>query len=315
MTTPSITPLRIVFLGQNGIFSLAPLRAIAEHHVIVGVAESAPRGSRRLTWRIWRFFQGLSRHSGLRRFAWQKRIPFFYLTKERVHAFAGFLKSLNPDLLCMASVSQILPTEILRIPRLGVLNVHPSLLPRYRGPNPLFWQLYEMDSEGGVTIHFADEGEDTGDIVLQQSFAIPADMDGRQMIARVSALGADLLRQALDAIAEGSVVRRRQSHLPCPLRARNLRPNESLIAWDDWPLERVFRVLRNTRSWNHELERRVPASLFWEWDVVEAISGVPDGPPGSFAQDRNGYYLNHREGKIRLTRRFSPIPFLRRFLL
>jgi methionyl-tRNA formyltransferase len=304
-----------VFLGQYGAFSALPLRTIAEKFTVVGVTESAPRGKLRWLQRALRSFRSSFGQEGLRRFARKNGIPFYYLTKENMEEFASFLKRLAPDLLCMASVSQLLPRDILGIPHLGVLNVHPSLLPQYRGPNPLFWQLYDMATEGGVTIHFADEGEDTGDIVAQRSFSISPDIERPRLARQITELGATLLLESLDLIATRRVARRFQANLPCPHRARNIRSDERLIPWSEWPIERVFHVLRTTRPWYHELDTIVQAGWFWQWEVSGFAHNPCDTPPASLHRDADGFYLSHPQGRIHLQRHISVKAILRKLLL
>ena len=95
---------------------------------------------------------------------------------------------------------------------MGIVNVHPSLLPRYRGPNPLYWVLDRGERETGVTVHYVDEGIDTGDIILQETLAIgPGDTE-ITLQRRSATLGAELLVRAVTLIAGGGAPRRAQRH-------------------------------------------------------------------------------------------------------
>lgn len=82
----------------------------------------------------------------------------------------SWVKSLSPDLIVVYSMSQLLKENIYSIPRFGTINLHPSYLPEYRGPNPIFWMYYNMEKQGGVTVHYIDQGEDTGNIILQKRY-------------------------------------------------------------------------------------------------------------------------------------------------
>ncbi|MFE7564541.1 methionyl-tRNA formyltransferase [Kitasatospora sp. NPDC057500] len=115
-------------------------------------------------------------------------------------ALAGY----EPDLVVCNGFPWRLSAEVLRVPRLGVLNVHPSLLPRHRGPMPIHWAVRHGDAETGVTVHWMDESFDTGRILVQRGgIALPDDLDGDTVFARVRALSREVLREALGLAADG----------------------------------------------------------------------------------------------------------------
>src|SRR5262245_1906332 len=199
--------LRVVFLGMNSLFTLAPLRAVERRGRLVGIVEAAStRGD-----------DTQSPH--LERFARRRRLPHFVLKRGGPRA-TQFIQALRPDVMCMASFSQILHPEEFRIPPLGTINLHPSALPKYRGPNPYFWQHHEMDLDGAVTIHVVDEGIDTGDILLQDHFPIRLGATHRDVSLHSLRIGTVSMIRALDLLAGGLAPRQAQRHLPCPLYAR-----------------------------------------------------------------------------------------------
>ena len=107
------------------------------------------------------------------------------------------LQELAPELLIVVAYGQILPAKVLEIPRLGAINVHASLLPKYRGAAPIQYSLLNGDETTGVTIMHLDEGMDTGDIILQRSIDIPTDWEFNQLSGRLSTLGAKALQEVL----------------------------------------------------------------------------------------------------------------------
>src|SRR6185503_3137322 len=109
------------------------------------------------------------------------------------------------DAIAVACFSRRLPASLLRLPRLGCLNVHPSLLPAHRGPDPLFWIFHDGDEAGGVTIHLMDEGFDTGPIVLQENVALSDDMTVAELDRTCARLGGELLAEALFGLAAGTI--------------------------------------------------------------------------------------------------------------
>jgi methionyl-tRNA formyltransferase len=118
----------------------------------------------------------------------------------------GFLsREIDPDLLISVANPRILKAQVLNVPRLGCINLHPSLLPSYRGPAPDFWVLACGENETGVTVHYMDEGIDTGEIILQSRLAIRPHDTPHSLRVRAMRLGANMLLDALDLIESGSV--------------------------------------------------------------------------------------------------------------
>ncbi len=119
--------------------------------------------------------------------------------------FIEYVKGLNIDLIAVYFFPQILKPAILQIPRLGVINCHPSLLPRYGGPHPAFWMLKNGESVAGVTVHVMTEGIDTGAIVTQQELPIGENETNGQLTQRQHRAATTLLTEAVNAIAQGTI--------------------------------------------------------------------------------------------------------------
>lgn len=142
-----------------------------------------------------------------------------------LRAFAADLANETWDAFALASYGRILPQAILDVPRLGALNVHPSLLPRYRGATPIQSAIANGDRETGVSVMLMDAGMDTGDIVAQQRVDIEAGEDYGSLHDRLAEIGASMLANVLAAAANGSVPRRAQVGDPTvtrPLRKEDL---------------------------------------------------------------------------------------------
>ncbi len=142
------------------------------------------------------------------------------------------LRDWEPDVIVVAAYGQILPPEILDLPRLGCINVHASLLPHYRGAAPIQRSIMAGDKITGVTTMFMDEGLDTGDIILQEPIAIDDEMDYGELHDALAAAGAELLMDTMAVLASGSSPRRKQddnrrSYAPMLTR------EEEKIKWDD----------------------------------------------------------------------------------
>lgn len=123
---------------------------------------------------------------------------------------AAALAKCDADLFVIAAFGQILPKNILDMPRIGCINVHASLLPRHRGAAPIERAIMAGETKTGVTIMMMNEGLDTGDILLQAETAITNDMTGGELRDELGAIGAKLLAEALEKFADGTIVRRKQ---------------------------------------------------------------------------------------------------------
>lgn len=124
--------------------------------------------------------------------------------------FKDEIKELNPDVVCVVSYGVILPKSFLKIPKYGCINVHPSMLPKYRGAAPIQWAILNGDETTGVTIMYLDEGMDSGDIIVQEEVKIDPDETTGELWNRLSSIGARLLKESVDKIADGTVTRRVQ---------------------------------------------------------------------------------------------------------
>ena len=142
--------------------------------------------------------------------AQQNGIPVFQYDKIKSPQGVEALKSLAPDIVVTAAFGQILSKEILDIPRLGCINVHASLLPKYRGAAPIQWAIINGETETGVTIMYMDVGLDTGDIISAQSIEITDDMTGGMLYDALAHIGADLLVTTVNDIENGTASRTKQ---------------------------------------------------------------------------------------------------------
>lgn len=137
-------------------------------------------------------------------------IPVFQPVKVRENENIDELKKYEFDVIVVVAFGQILPKEILDLPRLGCINVHSSLLPSYRGAAPIQWTIINGEEKTGVTIMYMDEGIDTGDIILQEMTDIRNDDTGETLHDRLADMGANLLVKALPMLETGTVERIKQ---------------------------------------------------------------------------------------------------------
>jgi methionyl-tRNA formyltransferase len=131
-------------------------------------------------------------------------IPVIQPSSMSEPGFADQIRALRPDLIVTAAYGRILPPRILQIPRY-CLNIHASLLPRYRGAAPIQWSLFNGDATTGVTVMRMDEGMDTGDILYSASIDIPPDMNAKELSDRLAQLGAGIITDVILSFLEGRI--------------------------------------------------------------------------------------------------------------
>lgn len=159
--------------------------------------------------------------------ALSRRIPCRPVPDVNGERSRGWLASLAPDILLVAGFGQILRQHVIGLPRVGCLNVHPSLLPEYRGPNPLYWVLERRERRTGVTVHILEARVDAGPVVVQEAVDIAADDTERSLRDRTGALAARMLPPLLEQIAREGVIHgepqdeSRASYFPLPPRGRS----------------------------------------------------------------------------------------------
>lgn len=198
----SSQPLRIVFMGTPE-FAVPSLRALLEgSDLVVGVVTQPDQPSGR----------GMALHAPpVKVLAEAHHLPVFQPAKLRVPGVLEQLQSWQPDLIVVAAYGRILPTTILTLPPLGCINVHASLLPKYRGAGPIQWAIANGESETGITIMQVSEPMDAGDILLQKAIPIAATDTGGSLHDKLARLGAEALQEAIALLKAGRLTPRQQN--------------------------------------------------------------------------------------------------------
>ncbi len=174
-------------------------------------------------------------------------LPIYQPERVRHRDFVRVLKELQPDVIVVVAFGQILPKSVLALPPYGCLNVHPSCLPKYRGAAPIQWALINGETETGVTIMLLDEGEDTGDIILQNRLPIDALDDAANLSVRLANLAPSLLIQALARISDGPPPHQPQDHSRST-HAPRLTKEIGQIDWN-LPADRIRNLVRGVSIW------------------------------------------------------------------
>jgi len=255
-------PLRVAFFGSPE-FALPTLDALAQrHHVVLVVSRPDKPAGRGLKLRAPPV-AARARELGL---------DLVQPRAVRGEAFLQRLSEAEPDVGITAAYGRILPPALLAIPRHGVLNVHASLLPKYRGAAPVQWALINDERETGITVMQTDEGLDTGPIRLQRRTPIHPEEDALALMSRLSVLGAETLIQSLDLLGEGTLPSTAQDDAAATV-APLLASEDGHIRWTD-PVTAVLARHRGVAAW--------PGSSFAHGEIrVKALEMSGAGLPFS----------------------------------
>ena len=226
--------MRIVFMGTPD-FAMESLKAIYEAgHDIVGVVTNPDRAKGR----------GMKlTESPVKEYAKSKNLKIYQPEKIRNNEdFINQIKELKPDLMCVVAYGKILPKEILDIPEKGAINVHASLLPKYRGAAPIQWSIINGDKTTGVTTMYMDTGMDTGDMILQQETEIKENETTGELWNRLSIIGANLLVKTLKKIEDNTAPRIPQgdNFTMAPMLEKSM----SKIDWQNKSAEQIKNLVR-----------------------------------------------------------------------
>lgn len=298
------TRLSVIVFGRKAELSLLVLKAVAQRHDVVGIIESQFRGyTSPASWQ--RALNRVFAPQDIETFARKNNIPFFVMRPGETTELGEFIRKANPSAGVIAKMVQLLPMEIVSLFPLGILNIHPSLLPLYRGPIPVFWAIYNQETLSGLTIHLVDQGEDTGDILEQKELPIAFGESAEEFGRRYTKEAPAMVMKALDNLAAGRARPRSQRALPCPFRARFLKRGEDPIKWDEWPVERIYQALRAADSILDLLPaRRFPLSLC-DWRV-SSFDRKPCAAPGKHISGGIWRcFIPLRDGRVFLEPRFS----------
>lgn len=259
--------LRVLFMGTPA-FACPVLEAVHRAgHEVVGVVTQPDRPAGRRGQLAPPPVKVLARSLGLR---------VLQPTRVRRPEVVRELAELRPDVTLTAAFGQILSPAVLAVPRLGSLNVHASLLPRYRGAAPIARAIMAGEAETGVTIMWMDEGMDTGDLLCWRAVPIHPDDTAGTLHDRLAALGAELAVEALRLVEEGRAPRIPQDHALATYAPKLTREDER-IDWSE-PAARVRDRVRALSPFPGAYTES-PAGMLKVW-AVELVPGAGGAPPG-----------------------------------
>ena len=249
--------MRIVFMGTPE-FAVPSLEALLKsENTVVGIVTQPdrPKG------RGQRLFA-----SPVKVIAQREGIPLLQPTKMKDPSFLAELSAWKPDVIAVAAFGRILPPAILSLPPYGCINVHGSLLPKYRGAGPIQWALINGEAETGITTMLMDEGMDTGAILLQAPMAIRPDDTAGTLSPRLAELGGRLLVETLTRLKARTLTPRAQDHRNATM-APLLKKEDGVIDWM-MPATALANRIRGLTPWPgaYTFLKRV------RWTIVRAAA-------------------------------------------
>jgi methionyl-tRNA formyltransferase len=234
----------------------------------------------------------------VKEYALGKGLTVLQPLKMKDPVFLGQLQGLKPDLAVVVAFGRILPPEILKIPSKGCLNVHASLLPKYRGAAPIQWAVINGEAETGVTTMVMDEGMDTGPILLQEKTAIDATETAGQLADRLSVMGARLLIRTLEMLKRGES-RPQPQDSALAATAPLLKKEHGKIRWEQ-EAGQIYNFIRGTDPWPG-------AYTFYKeerWRIFKArvVEGAKEsGRPGQIVKvEKSGAQVSTGRGVLAL---------------
>ena len=283
--------MKIIFMGTPD-FAKESLESVyTAGHEIIGVVTNIdkPKG------------RGMKLvASPVKEFALSKNFKIYQPEKVRNNIeFIEEMKSLEPDVICVVAYGKILPKEILDIPKLGCVNVHGSLLPKYRGAAPIQWAVLNGDKKTGITTMYMDVGMDTGDMILKEEVEIGPDETTGELWERLSKIGGKILVKTLEQIENGTAPRVPQNDefTMAPMLDKEM----SKIDWNNKTATEIKNLVRGldpimgTYSYLNGKKIKI-----WKVDVLPEDNIEMENGTVVRADSKDGLYIKAKDGIIKV---------------
>lgn len=280
--------MKVVFMGTPD-FAVGTLEAIIEagHEVVLVVTQpDKPKGR-----------SGALQFPPVKECALEHGIEVFQPEKIRLKENVEYLKNYEADIFVVAAFGQILPKEILDMPKYGCINVHASLLPKYRGAAPIQWAVINGDPVTGVTIQQMDIGVDTGDIIVAKELAIGAEETGGGLFDKLAVVGAEACLEAMEQISNGTATRSPQNHEEAT-HVSMISKEFGNIDWNKSAVE-IERLVRGLNPWPSAYTK-LDGKTFKIWKA-EVVDENTDAKPGTIvAVEKNSLKVQTGESMLSL---------------
>ena len=243
--------------------------------------------------------------SPVKEFATEKNIPVYQPEKVKNNTeFIEKIKELNPDIICVVAYGKILPEEILNIPKYGCINVHGSLLPKYRGAAPIQWAVLNGDKVTGVTTMYMDAQMDTGDIILKKETQISEDETTGELWNRLAKIGGELLVETLKKIEDGTAPREKQGadYSLAPMLDKKM----AKIDWKNQTTKQIKNLVRGLNpimgAYTFLNGKKIK---FWKVDIAKNVdfgNGIDIFRNGTvvISNDKDGLFIKTKNGLLQV---------------
>ncbi len=259
--------MNIVFMGTPDLAAVVLDKLIhSKHRILAAVTQTdKPKGRGNQV-----------QFTPVKELALKYNIPVLQPNRVKEEGFLKALTKLAPEIIVVVAFGRILPKSVLELPNYGCINVHASLLPKYRGAAPIQWSIINGEEKTGVTIMHMDEGIDTGDMIMKAEVSIDTKETGGSLHDKLAVCGGDLLLKALTAVENGTAPREKQKEEEASY-VRMLDKSLGLIDFNR-PAAEIERLIRGLNPWPSAYTYLDGKTLkIWDADVIEAQK---DGKPG-----------------------------------
>ena len=238
----------------------------------------------------------------VKQYAQEKKIKIYQPQKVKGNTeFIEGIKSQKPDVICVVAYGKILPNEILEIPKYGCINVHASLLPKYRGAAPIQWAVLNGDKTTGVTTMYMDTGMDTGDMILKEEVQIGEYETTGELWERLSKIGAKLLVKTLKEIESGTVKREKQGtdYTMAPMLEKSM----AQIDWENQTAEQIKNLVRGLNpimgAYTYVNDKKIK---FWKVELKPITEEIAKKENGTviLADCKKGLEFKAKDGIIKV---------------
>ncbi len=299
--------MRIVYMGTPD-FAVPTLESLVKggHEVVAAVTQpDKPKGRGKAVLM-----------TPVKEKALEYGIPVYQPVQARDPEFVELLRGLNPDVIVVVAFGQILPKEILDLPKYGCVNVHASLLPKYRGAAPIQWAVIDGEEKSGVTTMLMNEGLDTGDMLEKIEYVLDPKETGGSLFDKLSEMGGELILSTLEKLEDGTATRTPQGDAATSY-AKMLKKSMGEI---DWTMEavQIERLIRGLNPWPSAYTSLKGKTVkIWSAEVVD---GALTGQPGRATVTKDQMLVETGEGYLSITelqlegkKRMDTAAFLRGF--
>lgn len=285
--------MRVVFMGTPD-FSVGTLEALYEAgHEIVGVVSQPdkPKGRGKNL-----------QPTPVKEAALKLGLPVYQPKRVREPEFVQVLKDLNPEVIVVVAFGQLIPKEILELTPYGCINVHASLLPKYRGAAPIQWAVIDGEEESGVTIMRMDEGLDTGDMISKAVVPLDAEETGGSLFDKLSQTGAKLLVETLPSLEDGTAVFEKQPEESPTAYAGMIKKSMGNLDFSR-PAAELERLIRGLNPWPSAYTRLDGKTLkIWKAQVREEEQGQETLEPGTvWITEQQELLVKTGKGMLKIT--------------